>query len=90
MQAAGGGQRCSSGSRQALRQPEGQIQPYSSSGAAGQGWDGGPAAMLAGSVGSWSQAPRDGVGGPGPPSAPGPEAKVGLVGSVWGCPGLTP
>ena len=91
-QRRGGGQRCSSGSSQALHWPEGRIQPYSSSGAAGQGWDGGPAAMLVGSAGSQSraEAPRDGVGGPGSPSAPGPEAKVGLAGSAWGCPGLTP
>lgn len=85
-------QRCSSGNGRALHRPEGQIQPCSSSGAAGQGWDEGPAAMLVRSADSQSQAgaPRDGVGGLGSPSALGLEAKVGLAGSVWGCPGLTP
>lgn len=61
-------------------------------GCCGAGMGRGAAVMLTGSAGGWSRAaaPRDGVGGPGSPSAPGLGAKVGLAGSVWGCPGLTP
>lgn len=67
---------------------EGQIQPSS---AAGQGWDGGPTAMV-GSTGSQNRAgaPWDGFGELGSPSSLGPEAKVGLAGSSWDCPGLIP